>query len=44
MEPPSILKVDHVVKYFYEPEKFQVLKDVSFSARKGEFLALVGKS
>ena len=27
MEPPSTLKVDHVVKYFYEPEKFQVLKD-----------------
>ena len=44
METPVILKVDHVVKYFYEPEKFQVLKDVSFSARKGEFLALVGKS
>ncbi len=44
METPVILKVDHVVKYFYEPEKFQVLKDVSFAARKGEFLALVGKS
>jgi lipoprotein-releasing system ATP-binding protein len=44
METPSILKVEHAVKYFYEPEKFQVLKDISFSARKGEFLALVGKS
>ena len=38
------LKVDNIVKYFYEPEKFQVLKDVTFSAAKGEFLALVGKS
>ena len=38
------LKVNNIVKYFYEPEKFQVLKDISFSARKGEFLALVGKS
>jgi len=44
MERPTILQVDNVVKYFYEPEKFQVLKNVSFSARKGEFLALVGKS
>jgi lipoprotein-releasing system ATP-binding protein len=44
MERPTILQVDHVVKYFYEPEKFQVLKDVSFKALKGEFLALVGKS
>ena len=43
-ESPTILKVDRIVKYFDEPEKFQVLKDVSFSARKGEFLALVGKS
>jgi lipoprotein-releasing system ATP-binding protein len=38
------LRVNNIVKYFYEPEKFQVLKDISFSARKGEFLALVGKS
>jgi lipoprotein-releasing system ATP-binding protein len=44
METPTLLQVDNVVKYFYEPEKFQVLKNVSFSARKGEFLALVGKS
>ncbi|HET6252836.1 MAG TPA: ABC transporter ATP-binding protein [Puia sp.] len=44
MERPIMLKVDNVVKYFYEPEKFQVLKDVTFSALKGEFLALVGKS
>ena len=39
-----VLQVENIVKYFYEPEKFQVLKDVSFSAMKGEFLALVGKS
>ena len=44
MQTPCILQVDHIVKYFYEPERFQVLKDISFSARKGEFLALVGKS
>jgi len=44
MERPTILKVDNIVKYFYDPEKFQVLKDISFAALKGEFLALVGKS
>jgi lipoprotein-releasing system ATP-binding protein len=38
------LKVSNIVKYFYEPEKVQVLKEVSFTAAKGEFLALVGKS
>ncbi|PZU78447.1 MAG: ATP-binding protein [Chryseobacterium sp.] len=38
------LSVDHVNKYFYEPEKFQVLKDVSFEVDKGEFVAVVGKS
>jgi lipoprotein-releasing system ATP-binding protein len=44
METPSILKVEHAVKYFYEPEKFQVLRNISFEVKKGEFLALVGKS
>jgi lipoprotein-releasing system ATP-binding protein len=39
-----ILTANNIVKYFYEPEKFQVLKDISFEVRKGEFLALVGKS
>ena len=31
-------------KYFYEPEKFQVLKDINFEVKKGEFLSIVGKS
>jgi lipoprotein-releasing system ATP-binding protein len=44
METPGILKVEHAVKYFYEPEEFQVLRDISFEVKKGEFLALVGKS
>ena len=39
-----ILKADNIIKYFYEPEKFQVLKNISFEVKKGEFLALVGKS
>lgn len=39
-----VLKANHINKYFYEPEKFQVLKNISFEASKGEFLSLVGKS
>jgi len=39
-----ILKADNIVKYFYEPEKFRVLKGISFEVKKGEFLALIGKS
>ena len=44
METTPILKVDQLVKYFYDPEKFQVLRNISFEVKKGEFLALVGKS
>jgi lipoprotein-releasing system ATP-binding protein len=40
----EILKTQHIVKYFYDPEKFQVLKGIDLSVNKGEFLALVGKS
>ena len=44
MSETIALRAEHIVKYFDEPERFQVLKDVSFEARKGEFLSLVGKS
>jgi lipoprotein-releasing system ATP-binding protein len=44
MNTTSILTASNLVKYFYEPEKFQVLKDISFEVNRGEFLALVGKS
>lgn len=39
-----ILSAKKLGKFFYDPIKFQVLKDVSFDAYKGEFLTLVGKS
>ena len=42
MEP--VLKTHKLVKYFYEPEKFQVLKDIDLTVNRGEFLSLVGKS
>ncbi len=40
----TILRTHTMGKYFYEPEKFKVLKDISFEVYKGEFLTLVGKS
>ena len=44
MENTLALKARNIVKYFYEPEEFQVLKGLSFEVRKGEFLSLTGKS
>jgi len=40
----TALKVRSISKYFHEPQTFQVLKDISFEAKRGEFLALMGKS
>ncbi len=40
----NVLATHNVNKYFYEPEKFQVLKEIDLIVRRGEFLSLVGKS
>ena len=40
----EILRTENIVKYFYDPDKFKVLKGIDLSVNKGEFLALVGKS
>ena len=40
----TVLKTHKISKYFYEPEKFQVLKEIDLSVNRGEFLSLVGKS
>ncbi|MFN3847882.1 MAG: ABC transporter ATP-binding protein [Spirosomataceae bacterium] len=40
----SVLQATNINKYFYDPEKFQVLKEVSFEVQKGEFLSIIGKS
>jgi lipoprotein-releasing system ATP-binding protein len=42
--PEIALKVNKISKYFYQPEPFKVLKDISFEVKKGEFLTLIGKS
>lgn len=38
------LKVENLNKHFREPEDFHVLKDISFSVEKGEFVPVIGKS
>lgn len=40
----NILNTSHISKYFYQPEPFRVLDDLSFDVKQGEFLSLVGKS
>lgn len=40
----QVLKTHKITKYFYDPDKFQVLKEIDLTVNKGEFLSLVGKS
>jgi len=44
MEQNIALSAKEIVKYFHEPEDFQVLKGLTFDVKKGEFLSLTGKS
>ena len=44
MEKQNVLVTKDVVKYFHDPEEFRVLSNISFEAKKGEFLTIVGKS
>jgi len=39
-----ILEAANIVKYFYTPQKFKVLKGVSFGVAEGEFVSVQGKS
>jgi len=40
----QIISAEKVNKYFYDPKKIHILKDVSFSVNRGEFVSVVGKS
>ncbi len=40
----TILKAENISKYFYTPQKFKVLDDISFEIRKSEFVSIIGKS
>ncbi|MEO7316641.1 MAG: ABC transporter ATP-binding protein [Ginsengibacter sp.] len=39
-----ILEARAISKYFYDPVKVKVLKEISFSIDKGEFVSVIGKS
>lgn len=43
MENP-ILKAEHISKFFQEPAPVQVLNDISFQIKRGEFISVIGKS
>ena len=40
----KILETKNLIKYFDDPIKFQVLKDINFSINHGEFVSIEGKS
>lgn len=40
----TILRAEHITKYFRKPVEFQALNDVSFEVEKGEFVSIMGKS
>ncbi len=40
----TIIQTKNLNKYFYEPEKFQVLKNINLQLYKGEFCCIVGAS
>jgi lipoprotein-releasing system ATP-binding protein len=40
----KVIESQSVTKYFHDPLTVQVLKDVSFSVNRGEFISVVGKS
>jgi lipoprotein-releasing system ATP-binding protein len=44
MKEHFALEAVKISKYFHEPNTFQVLKDISFEVRTGEFVSLIGKS
>jgi len=40
----TVLRANSINKYFYQPEPFHVIKDISMEINKGEFVSLIGKS
>ncbi|WP_143962430.1 ABC transporter ATP-binding protein [Litoribacter populi] len=44
MQRSSVLRTQNVSKYFFSPEKTQVLKEVCLDVKKGEFVSVMGKS
>jgi lipoprotein-releasing system ATP-binding protein len=44
MQESPVLEAQKVNKYFYSPDKTQVLKEVTFQVTRGEFVSIMGKS
>ena len=44
MDNNTVLETIGLSKYFYDPVKFQVLKEISMTVDHGEFVSIVGKS
>ena len=40
----NAISIQNINKHFYDPVEFQVLKDISFDVKKGEFVSIIGKS
>ena len=40
----KVLETKKLTKYFYDPVKFKVLKEIDLSNNHGEFVSIVGKS
>jgi lipoprotein-releasing system ATP-binding protein len=40
----KVLETKGLIKYFYDPVQFQVLKEIDMSVNHGEFVSIVGKS
>jgi len=40
----KILEARNVTKYFHDPVTYQVLKEISFSVNRGDFVSVIGKS
>ena len=44
MESKIVLEAKSIYKSFHDPVKIDVLKDISFSINRGEFVSITGKS
>ncbi|MFC0263683.1 ABC transporter ATP-binding protein [Fontibacter flavus] len=44
MDGQKVIEARKINKFFYSPGKTQVLKEVTFSVKKGEFVSVMGKS
>jgi lipoprotein-releasing system ATP-binding protein len=40
----EVLKAHNITKYFHDPVTTQVLKEISFSINRGDFVSVIGKS